>query len=442
MVSYACRECGYATARWLGFCPQCKAGAALEERAVAATTVDAVPIAAGVGPPDERLTCGLDEFDRVLGGGFVPGSVALLGGEPGVGKSTLLLEVAASIAAKGSSVLVVSSEESVAQIRMRAERIGSDHDGVLVAAVCELSSALDLVQRTMPDLLIVDSIQAVSVSGAAAATGGTSQIREAGSRLIRHAKANGVATVLVGHMTKDGSIAGPKQLEHMVDAVLSLEGAPDRGLRFLRATKNRFGSINEVGVFTMEEGGLVPVPDPSGALLSGRDAGVPGSVLFPTIDGRRSLLVEVQALVVGTGSPQPRRSVKGLPAARVHQVLAVLERHAGIRLGRYDVYVSVIGGLHVSEPAADLPVAVALTSALAGVPVGEVATFGEVGLTGELRSVSQAGRRTSEAERLGIPTIVSPLHAGRLSDALVAAGIPSGRRRPPRPGAAALNLVR
>lgn len=442
MVSYTCRECGYATARWLGFCPQCKAGAALEEQAVASPAAQALPISTETAHPIERLASGVDEFDRVLGGGFVPGGVALLGGEPGVGKSTLLLEVAASVAGKGGSVLVVSSEESVPQIGMRAKRIGADREGVLVAAVSEVSAALDLVQRSMPDLLIVDSIQALAVSDIAAATGGPGHIREAASRLIRHAKANDVATVLVGHVTKDGSIAGPKLLEHMVDLVVSLEGAPDRGLRFLRATKNRFGSVNEVGVFTMEERGLVPVPDPSGALLAGRDATVPGSVLFPTIDGRRSLLVEVQALVVGSGAPQPRRSVKGLPPPRVHQVLAVLERHAGIRLGRCDAYVSVVGGLRINEPAADLPVAVALASALAGVPVGTVAAFGEVGLTGELRSVSQAARRRSEAERLGVASIVSATDTGRLIDALVAAGIGPRRRRRPRPGAPALNVVR
>jgi DNA repair protein RadA/Sms len=448
MVSYGCRVCGYATSRWLGFCPQCKTASALEERAAAPGRSGVpggpatVPITAAVGSPNERLVSGIDEFDRVLGGGFVPGGVVLLGGEPGVGKSTLLLEVAASLADQGGSTLLVSSEESVAQIGLRAQRIGAARDGVSVASLSEVSVALDEVQRVLPDLLIVDSIQALSTSDTVSGTGAAARVREAAARLIRHAKAGDVATVLVGHVTKDGAIAGPKLLEHMVDVVVSLEGAPDRGLRFLRSSKNRFGSVNEVGVFTMEDRGLVPVPDPSGALLAGRDPGVSGSVMFPTIDGRRSLVVEVQALAVGTRTSQPRRSVTGLAPARVHQLLAVLERHANIRLSGCDVYVSVIGGLRIREPAADLAVAVALASALVGVPVGRVAAFGEVGLTGELRSVSQAGRRRAEAKRLGVKSIVSPDGTDRLLDALVASGIGPRRRRPPRAGTPTLNLVR
>lgn len=431
MSSYGCKECGYTTARWLGFCPQCKTASSLEEHVVVGDPTVVVPIASAVASRSSRHATGIGEFDRVLGGGFVPGGVVLLGGEPGVGKSTLLLEAAASLAGRGSSVLVASAEESREQVGLRAARIGADREGVLVAAVHDVSSALDLIQRTMPALVIIDSIQAVSVSDTSTVVGGPGQIREAAARLIGHAKANDVAMVLVGHVTKDGAIAGPKLLEHMVDVVVGLEGDPELGLRFLRCSKNRFGSINEVGVFTMEERGLVPVADPSGALLDGRDSSVPGSVLFPTIDGMRSLTVEVQALVAATKNPQPRRSVKGLPAPRLHQVLAVLDRHAGIDLAHHDVYVSVMGGLRLTEPAADLPVAIAVASSFTGVPVGGVAAFGEVGLTGELRSVSQAGRRTSEAERLGARSIVSPAATGRLSHALAAAGIDGAPLRAP-----------
>ena len=423
MGSYGCKVCSYTTARWLGFCPQCKTASPLEEHVAAGDPAIVVPIASAVASRPSRHATGIEEFDRVLGGGFVPGGVVLLGGEPGVGKSTLLLEAAASLAGTGSPVLVASAEESREQVGLRAARIGADREGVLVASVHDVSSVLDLVQRTMPALVIIDSIQAVSVTETSAAVGGPGQIREAAARLIGHAKANDVAMVLVGHVTKDGTIAGPKLLEHMVDVVVGLEGDPELGLRFLRCSKNRFGSINEVGVFTMEERGLVPVADPSSALLDGRDANVPGSVLFPTIDGLRSLTVEVQALVTATKNPQPRRSVKGLPAPRLHQVLAVLDRHAAIDLAHHDVYVSVMGGLRLTEPAADLPIAIAVASSFTGVPVGGVAAFGEVGLTGELRAVSQARRRTSEAERLGARSIVSPAATGRLSHALAAVGI-------------------
>ena len=437
MVAYGCRACSYTTARWLGFCPQCKAASPLEENVAGMASTSAVPLPAAIASRGSRRATGIDEFDRVLGGGFVPGAVVLLAGEPGVGKSTLLLEAAAALAERGESVLVASAEESSEQVGRRASRIGADHEGVLVASVRDVASVLDLVQRTMPSLVIVDSMQAVSVSETGAAVGSPGQVREAASRLIAHAKANDVAMVLVGHVTKDGSIAGPKLLEHMVDVVVALEGDPELGLRFLRSSKNRFGSINEVGVFRMEERGLVPVADPTGALLEGRDPSVSGSVLFPTIDGLRSLTVEVQALVVATRNPQARRSVKGLPVPRLHQVLAVLERHAAIDLGQHDVYVSVMGGLRLTEPAADLPVAIAVASSFTGVPVGMVAAFGEVGLTGELRSVSQAERRSSEAERLGVRSVVSPATVGRLPAALIAAGIDFAPRRAPT-----LDLVR
>jgi len=411
-----CTKCGYRTGRWMGFCPQCRATGTIE------ASPDASPEPVRLGRidnlPEERLSTGISEFDRVFGGGVVPGSATLLAGEPGVGKSTLALRAAAAF---GTETLIASGEESIGQIKMRAQRIGAISDDVSLVAARDVGQIASLLGSGRYRVAVVDSIQTVAVPGATA--GSPSQVREAAAGLVEAAKASGIALILTGHVTKDGGIAGPKLLEHMVDVVLTIEGDPHRGLRFLRCVKNRHGSVDEVGVFEMTEAGLIPVPDASAALIAGRDPSAPGSVLFPTIDGRRSLLVEIQSLVMPSASPQPRRSVKGLPTARVHQVLAALERHAELHLGSQEVYVSAMGGLRVAEPAADLAVALAIASAASGVPIADVAAWGEVGLTGELRAVPDAARRSAEAERVGIGGVIDGSSFSHLLDAVVESGL-------------------
>jgi DNA repair protein RadA/Sms len=400
----------------MGFCPQCRATGTIE--ASPDTSLEPVRLDRLENLPEERLATGISEFDRVFGGGVVPGSATLLAGEPGVGKSTLVLCAAAAFDAE---TLIVSGEESIGQIKMRARRIGAISNDVSLVAARDVDQIVSLIASSTYGVVVVDSIQTVAVPDAMA--GSPSQVREAAAELVAAAKGSGTALILTGHVTKDGGIAGPKLLEHMVDVVLTIEGDPNRGLRFLRCVKNRHGSVDEVGIFDMTRAGLVPVPDASATLIAGRDPGAPGSVLFPTIDGRRSLLVEIQSLVVPSASPQPRRSVKGLPTARVHQVLAALERHADLHLGSHEVYVSAMGGLRVVEPAADLAVALALASAATGVPIADVAAWGEVGLTGELRAVPNAARRAAEAERVGIGGVIDGSAFSHLLDAMVESGL-------------------
>jgi DNA repair protein RadA/Sms len=358
----------------------------------------------------------------------VPGSTLLLSGEPGVGKSTLILQIAGSLAASGGRVLIASAEESRGQVALRAARLGIDHPGVLLASERDVDAIMAAAAEVRPDLLVIDSIQTVAAEEVPGAAGGVAQVREVAARLVHFAKESGIALVLVGHITKDGSIAGPKLLEHTVDLVLYLEGDVERGLRVLRSLKNRFGATHQVGLFEMGDAGLAEVSDPSGWLVAGWRAGVPGSVVFPAVDGRRPLLVEVQALVAGSGTPQPRRSVRGLEAARVHQVLAVLDRHAGFSFSDRDVYVSVVGGLRVHDPGADLPVAIALVSSLLGKALQPTAAWGEVGLTGEVRAVAYGDRRAGEASRLGVSVAVGPLGNGedRIDRALFRAGLGPG----------------
>jgi DNA repair protein RadA/Sms len=320
--------------------------------------------------------------------------------------------VAASVVAGGGRVLVASAEESLDQIALRARRLGVGADGVLLTAERDVDAIVEAALETVPDLLIVDSIQTVAAKEVGGAPGGVAQVRESAARLINAAKESGVPVVLVGHVTKDGSIAGPKLLEHTVDVVLYLEGDLERGLRVLRSLKNRFGATHQVGLFEMRESGMTEVVDPAGLLLSAQLGDVPGSVVFPAIDGRRPLLVEVQALVAAGGLPQPRRSVKGIEAARVHQVLAVLERHAGLSFAGEDVYVSVVGGLRVRDPGADLPVCIALASSLLSRRIGSVAAWGEVGLTGEIRAVAHGEHRSAEAKRLGLEIAIGPTGNG------------------------------
>ncbi|MEA2010184.1 MAG: DNA repair protein RadA [Actinomycetota bacterium] len=438
MADYRCTTCSYRTSRWMGFCPQCRGSGTLLEEEADDRRVDApTPVAGIVTDRVERLRTGVDEFDRVMGGGVVPGSVALLGGAPGVGKSTLVLGVGSALASTGVSVLVATGEESRPQVGLRAQRIGSVSDGLLITTESDVGHLSHLIRSGDYPLVVIDSIQTVTGVARESATGTMSAIRDSAAGLIASAKHADVAVLLIGHITKDGTIAGPKSLEHMVDVVLSLDGDPHRNLRFLRSVKNRFGSVNEVGVFEMTDRGLDPMSDPSAVLSGDRDGTSAGSVLFPALDGRRSLIVEIQALTVPTKSAQPRRSVKGLPTSRVHQVLAALERHGGFKMSGLDVYVSVMGGLSITEPAADLPTALAIASAVAGVPLGSTAAWGEVGLTGEVRRVEQADRRRAESRRLGIKRIVEAAGQQRVDGTLGKLGL-----RPPGDGSrSALHVI-
>jgi DNA repair protein RadA/Sms len=365
------------------------------------------------------------EFDRVLGGGLVAGSTVLLGGEPGIGKSTLLLQLATAISAGGSEVLVATSEESVDQVAMRAERLGCG--GVSVVAEADVDAIIEHATAGRVAAVVVDSIQTVGVAEVAGASGGVNQVRESALRLVRFAKESGTAVILVGHVTKDGSLAGPKQLEHLVDVVLSIEGETELGLRVLRSQKNRFGATHQVGLFQMTDAGMEEVVEP---LLGSWWGDVAGTVAFAGMEGRRSVLVEIQALVAPAATPQPRRSVKGVEVARLHQILAVLERHAGVSFSGLDVYVNVTGGLRLKEPAADLPVALALVSSLQDVPVGRVAAWGEVGLTGEVRSVSAADHRREEAARAGLGIVAPGAERIRIDALLAISGLSSSSQTP------------
>jgi len=427
---FRCEECGFEAGRWLGFCPQCRNGSGLTEvSAAVATSPAGRPATLSSNGTLIRMPTGIEDFDGVLGGGLVPGSLVLVAGEPGVGKSTLLLQAGAGVAGTGRPVLIASAEESVAQIGLRARRLGVADAGIRVVCEADADAVIATAAEADAEVLVVDSIQTMVVAEVGAAPGSVSQVRAAAARLAAFAKHTGTTVVLIGHVTKDGAIAGPKTLEHMVDVVVYLEGDLDRGLRFVRATKNRFGAIDHVGVFTMEERGLLPVEDPSEALVGEWQASVPGTVLFPTLDGRRALLVEVQALVVPSIHGSPRRSAKGIPIARLHQLLAVLDRHAGGDFGRFDVYVSVVGGFQVVEPAIDLPMAVALASSRADRPAGSLGAWGEVGLTGELRSAHGSERRETEARRLGLDRVIAPGGGmRRLEHALTVAGVARERR--------------
>lgn len=389
----------------MGFCPQCRESGTLTETHGAVDGADPpTPIATISARPINRLETGIAEFDRVLGGGIVPGSVMLLGGSPGIGKSTLVLQLGSALGAGGSRVLIATGEESTGQIGLRARRIEAGGEGLLVSTESDVERLVTLIGSGDYSLVVVDSIQ--TVTGVGGGVGSPSGVREAAAHLIRVAKLAGVALLLIGHVTKDGAIAGPKSLEHMVDVVLALDGDSHRNLRFLRGQKNRFGSVDEVGVFEMTGRGLAPVDDPSAALVGERGGTRTGSVLFPAVDGRRSLLVEMQALAVPTSAAQPRRSVKGLPVARVHQILAAIERHVRIPLDKTEIHVAAMGGVSIREPAADLPIALAVVSAIVDIPVGSVAAWGEVGLTGEVRAVNQESRRRAEAARLGVDRII------------------------------------
>src|SRR5215472_14686544 len=406
-VAFVCRECGGESIRWSGQCPHCRAWNTLEEfRAPRGGVRDARRPAAGPARPvpitevdvdgAPRLALAWEELNRALGGGIVPGSVVLLGGEPGVGKSTLVMHLAAQAAGADRRVLYTSGEESAQQVGLRARRLGVTAPGVLLLAETDLEAVVAAIEREAPAVAIVDSIQTMHDPGVDAAPGSVSQVREAAARLLRVAKASGVPTFLIGHVTKEGAIAGPRVLEHMVDTVLYLEGERGQEFRILRAAKNRFGSTEEIGIFAMGEDGMSEVRDPSAVLLGDHRA-VPGTAVLPTMEGSRPILVEVQGLAASMQFGMPRRSANGIDQSRLHMIVAVLEKRVGIALGQVDVYVNVAGGLRVQEPAADLATALAIAGSLRDRALpAETVVIGELGLAGEVRRVGRMERRLQE----------------------------------------------
>ena len=416
---YRCSECGGSSPKWLGRCPSCEGWGTLIEEVDEERTFPPLPPAArpvlmaDVDLGDwARLATGISELDRVLDGGLVPGSVTLVGGEPGIGKSTLLLQMLSGVARAGARCLLVTAEESMQQVRLRADRLNAVAPELFVVAETSLAHVLAHIDEFEPQVLVVDSVQTVFDPDLGSAPGSVAQVRECAARLVREAKERNMTTLLVGHVTKDGSLAGPRVLEHIVDTVLSFEGDRHHALRMLRAVKHRFGSTSELGLFEMTETGLSGVPDPSGLFLGDRQPGAPGSVVLPAIEGHRPLLVEVQALVTPTPIPQPRRSAQGLDPGRLSLVIAVLAQRANIGLGNFDVHASAVGGVRILEPASDLALALALASAYKNRAIpDDVVACGEIGLAGELRQVSHTARRLAEAARLGFRRAVGPMSA-------------------------------
>ncbi len=418
-LQHACTECGYSAGRWFGKCPGCGAfGTLVEESAGTAARASAKPLLRLVdveADEAERISTGVPELDRVLGGGLVPASLVLVGGEPGVGKSTLLLSALAAIS-KERRALLVTGEESTAQVKLRAARLGGAEQ-VEILAETELEAVCATLERERPDVCVIDSVQTLYSSEVGSAPGSVVQVREAAARLLRVAKESHVATFLVGHVTKDGTVAGPRVLEHLVDCVLQFEGDRYHAHRVLRAAKNRFGSTNELGLFEMTGAGLVGVAEPSE--LFGRGAeGEVGAAVACALEGTRPILLEIQALVAPTDLAMPRRVATGVDPKRLAMIVAVLSRHARVSLGAADVFVNVAGGVRIDEPGADLAVALAIASAARGAAVKEAtAAFGEIGLTGRLRAATQAERRLEECAKFGVRQVVAP------------AGTPSGKLR-------------
>jgi DNA repair protein RadA/Sms len=448
-VVHVCTECGTQSPRWAGRCAGCGGWNTLAEAAevggAAVPTGPSTrpgPVRIGdVGPEGGRPTAtGITELDRVLGGGLLPGSVTLLGGEPGVGKSTLLLQLLAGW--RGPTVYV-TAEESAEQVRRRAERLGAVADGLWLHAETSLDHVIEAVRHIGPELVVVDSIQTVVDGAIASPPGSVAQVRGCAHRLVNEAKERGVAVVLVGHVTKEGGLAGPRVLEHVVDTVLQFDGDRHHALRLLRASKHRFGPTNELGLFEMAAGGLVGVPDPSSLFLADRRVGVPGSVVVPTMEGQRPIVVEVQALTSSSapGVP-PRRSTLGLEGTRLSMLMAVLGRRSRVPVADQDVYASTAGGVKLSEPGLDLGVCLAVVSAIRDVPLPpDLAVFGEIGLGGEIRQVGHAARRVTEAARLGFRRVLVPANSpatetdvavvrvGTLNEAIAAAGLGTGALR-------------
>jgi DNA repair protein RadA/Sms len=419
-VTYVCQNCGATFMRWMGRCTDCNEwNTVVEERTASegkhararfgSVSVEPRPVSSGGTSTPPRVSAGMAECDRVLGGGVVPGSLTLIGGDPGIGKSTLMLQISHHVAQKHGPVLYISGEESFDQTRLRARRLGTVSDGLLLMTETEIEVIEAHLANAQYSLVVVDSIQSVYSSQLPAVPGSVSQVRECANELLRIAKGTDVPIFLVGHVTKEGSIAGPRVLEHLVDTVLYFEGEDKQALRILRSVKNRFGSTNEIGVFEMTDGGLREVPNPSALFLNERPKGVSGSIVIPSIEGTRPLLVEVQALVGDASLASPRRTVTGVNPNRVSLLLAVLEKRAGIHVSDRDVFVNVAGGVRLDEPAADVAVALALTSSLLEVPAApDVVAFGEVGLAGEVRAVNMARQRVAEGVKFGFTKCILP----------------------------------
>lgn len=425
---YVCQQCGYESARWLGRCNQCRAWNSLVETVVsnsAGTGLGAIAPSGDTRPERiskvaaadyPRVQVPIGEFNRVLGGGIVPGSLVLIGGDPGIGKSTLLLQVSALLAKDDRPILYVSGEESAQQLRMRADRLGAVLDQLYVLCETNLDAVTQHVLDLKPGLVVIDSIQTMYLDELESSAGSVSQLRECTARLMRLAKTSHIPVFLVGHVTKEGAIAGPRVLEHIVDTVLYLEGERFHSYRLLRAVKNRFGSTNEVGVFEMRGEGMVEIVNPSEAFLSERSAGASGSAVAVTLEGTRPLLVELQALTTTTSFGLPRRTGNGIETSRLLLLVAVLTKRVGLALSNQDIYVNVVSGLRISEPAADLGVALAIASSFRDVPVApRLAAVGEVGLSGELRSVGQVERRLAEAAKLGFKRCLLPASVAKRS---------------------------
>ena len=416
---FYCQSCGHESAKWLGQCPACRewntfveetiekksAGRTAKERAAAGPVcLSSIEI-----KEQDRISTRMEELDRVLGGGIVPGSLVLVGGDPGIGKSTLLLQVCRHLSADGKEVLYISGEESLKQIKLRAERIGHFSDRLLLLCETNLEIIGDTIRSRKPDAVIIDSIQTMYNEELSSAPGSVSQVRESTSFLMQIAKGLGVSVFIVGHVTKEGTVAGPRVLEHMVDTVLYFEGDRHASYRILRGVKNRFGSTNEIGVFEMRENGLSEVENPSEFMLSGRPEQASGSIVACSMEGTRPILLEIQALACHSTLAVPRRTAAGMDYNRVNLLLAVLEKRLNLKLGNSDVYVNIAGGIRISEPAIDLGVVLAVVSSYKNRPIDEkTLVFGEVGLSGEVRSVSQASQRVQEAKKLGFTTVILP----------------------------------
>ncbi len=422
-ISFFCKECGYESAKWLGQCPSCSAVASFTEapssttkggksagiRGLSLGSIKPSKISEITVTEDDRVVTGIEELDRVLGGGIIPGSLTLVGGDPGIGKSTLLLQMCKYLSDNDKEVLYISGEESLKQIKMRAMRIGQFHDSVSLLCETNLANISAAIEDSKPLVVIIDSIQTMFSEEATGAPGSASQIRESTSILLDIAKRLGIAIFIVGHVTKDGIVAGPRMLEHMVDTVLYFEGDRYASYRILRGVKNRFGSTNEIGVFEMVQEGLREVTNPSEYMLSGRAMGASGTVCTASIEGTRPILLEIQALVSETTFPNPRRQSAGADYNRVNLLIAVLEKRLGLRIGGCDAYVNIAGGLKVYEPAIDLGIILALASSYLDKPIDEkLLAIGEVGLGGEVRAVNLIENRVSEAVKLGFTTIVIP----------------------------------
>lgn len=415
---FYCKECGYESSKWMGQCPGCNLWDTFVEEPIVKKSnsksfsikaVEPQPLSKIATAEDERILTGIHEFDRVLGGGIVIGSLVLVGGDPGIGKSTLLLQMCRELSTKQRKILYISGEESLKQIKMRAERLGEFGGEVLLLSETNLDSIEDTIRKLMPEIVIIDSIQTMYKEEIGAAPGSVSQVRETTGTLMQIAKGLGVSIFIVGHVTKEGVVAGPRVLEHMVDTVLYFEGDKSVSYRILRGVKNRFGSTNEIGVFEMRDKGLVEVSNPSEFMLQGKPEGEPGSVVVASIEGTRPILVEVQALVCQTNFNMPRRTAAGTDYNRVNLLMAVLEKRLGLQMAGMDAYINVAGGMKILEPALDLAIILAILSSYKNVALdSKTIVFGEIGLTGEVRAVNMAEQRVVEAAKMGFDTCILP----------------------------------